>query len=141
MDTSTAESLLTTLVTQADLSGVLMFREDATIIYSTLKNVSENEMNKLIELFSNEQDAITSGLQVNGKDYDVHRFYDDYTPSLIYGRTPVESQDGLESEGCAVSRTDTKSAGRIYIVITYNLPTLSSRAVAKLVELCRSHGK
>ncbi|KAF0774522.1 hypothetical protein AaE_001777 [Aphanomyces astaci] len=80
-----------------------------------------------LKLFDSRDDTMGTGIVYLNEQYDVHRFH----PPLIYGRRGDPAKG--EGEGIAICKVEKAS---VYVLITYVLPTLSSRAVPQLQEFC-----
>lgn len=135
--TTQIKATIDQLVKDAAIDSYAVFVEDGTILALSdkLDCVTSEETRSLIRLFDDEQDAFTNGIVLNEKLYEVHRWFDKSEPALIYGRTTIDSQNSLDSEGCALSRTRTTHSGiHVYIAIVYKMPTLSAKAVSALVD-------
>lgn len=130
------------LIQEASLGDCVVFLDNGTILYKNMEfEVNKEELRNLVHLFEDEQNAISCGMKWNGALFEIHRWYPEHHPGLIYGRTPVkQSNSEYESEGFAICRTKPRSLDEnVYIIITYKLPTLSARAVSRLAHYCKNN--
>jgi len=85
------------------------------------------ELQSLVLALGPREDAIRRGMLLQGQRYEVHRHH----PPLVYGR--MHTADPEHSIGIAVCETSASiTGGKLYAVITYELPHVSARMVALL---------
>ena len=81
---------------------------------------------------------IKIGFILLGEHYDVHRFH----PPLVYGRKGnAEVGEGISL--CRVFNlnqgTSRKTGKKVYLIITYELPIISARAVPQQINFFNDH--
>ncbi|CAK4621849.1 unnamed protein product [Aphanomyces euteiches] len=123
-------TVLAAMKAQKEWAKAVAFTQEGKIIAATVKPL-DGEIAAFLKLYDNRDDTMGSGIVLLNEQYDVHRFH----PPLIYGRKGDPSKG--EGEGIAICKVE--KAVPIYCLITYTLPTLSSRAVPQLQEFCNQH--
>ncbi|KAL9658276.1 hypothetical protein ABK040_015599 [Willaertia magna] len=122
------------------VTGVALFDDSVDLLFSTYEyKIQIEELKAFANAFSSEEDTFASGLMLNGVLYDVHRFYANEKPGLIYGR---REGDKPTTEGVGLIRVlqgDCTLGKTIYAVCSYKLPCLSTRAITNLRNLFREH--
>jgi hypothetical protein len=113
-----------------DWSKAVVYNHEGKVIASTF-DVDLNEIEELLPIFNDEENAFRSGIRLNGEQYDVHRFFE----TLIYGRK-VDQKTG---DGICIWRTKNDKGSSLFMLITYAFPTLSAKAVPELQEFCKAH--
>ena len=111
----------------------------------------EEEMGPFLTLFRDRTDTIARGLDFEGQHYDLFRFH----PPVVFGRhgDPI----AMEGRGIAVQvihkeeeegEGEEKEEGlieqegkRIFVVVTYEFPVNSAKAVPILNEFCDNYAK
>jgi hypothetical protein len=75
-----------------------------------------------LSCFDNRDKTVGCGFWLLGKHYDVHRFH----PPLVYGRKgDAEVGEGI----CCCVGMEKGTERKIYMIICYELPIISSRAI------------
>jgi len=97
------KELQTELEKQKDWTRGIVFTHDGKVLATTF-DANMNEINDLPALWEDEDESFRSGIDIDGKNYDLHRFYD----TLIYGRRG-DSQTG---EGVCVCKATKKKTKR-----------------------------
>ncbi|KAL0484545.1 hypothetical protein AKO1_011572 [Acrasis kona] len=115
-----------------NFSGALAFDENLNLLDSTYGSVSQEDLQKFIKIFQNDDDAFSSGFVLNGNSYELHRIYSNQTPALAYGRkVPEALNDGiLYGEGIGLARNQNNR----YAVITFDYPCTTTRAIPVLIN-------
>ena len=112
-------------------SKALVFDANCKVIAEMNCAVPENEVSALPKAYEGRDQAIGPGLTVNGVRYEVHRFH----PPLIYGRTG----NCDVGEGVSIARGKDKNGNVVYLLICYELPIISARAVPQQIEFFNKH--
>ena len=88
-----------------------------------------------VNAYADRDTTVGEGFFVNNEHYDVHRFH----PPLIYGRRGGPD----DGEGIALCRFKPKNPkgdeAYQFLLITYLLPILSSKAVPQMVKFAETH--
>ncbi|KAK9807386.1 hypothetical protein WJX73_010496 [Symbiochloris irregularis] len=122
---STAKKLL------PDCSRILVFEENDNVLYSSFE-ADVRELETLKQTFTDRDEAIKAGLNLQGRRFEVHRYH----PPLAYGRSMDTAPE--TSEGCAICQIDQGPSGdTAFAVITYEMPNISARMVSQLVLFCK----
>eukprot|EP00283_Hemiselmis_rufescens_P008646 CAMPEP_0173422426 /NCGR_PEP_ID=MMETSP1357-20121228/3140_1 /TAXON_ID=77926 /ORGANISM="Hemiselmis rufescens, Strain PCC563" /LENGTH=127 /DNA_ID=CAMNT_0014385453 /DNA_START=29 /DNA_END=409 /DNA_ORIENTATION=- len=113
---------------QSEWSRAVVFDEAGTVLAKTAE-IPTGEISAMTTAFNDKDTTFGNGLNVCGKNFEVHRFYEDQ--GLIYGRThAVNPQDG---EGICLARVKKGTTGaNNFALITYDFPILSAKAVPDL---------
>ena len=78
--------------------------------------------------------VIGPGFSLESIHFDVHRYH----PPLVYGRRGGPD----EGEGIAYCRVKSKVSNQfIHMVITYELPIISARAIPQMLEFAKKYRK
>merc|ERR1711862_875061 len=112
-------------------SRALVFDGSNNVIAKLNCDASPCEIEALQKAYEGREQAIGPGFTINGTRYEVHRYH----PPLIYGR--MGNCD--EGEGISLAKGTDKNGNRIYLLICYQLPIISARAVPQQVEFFNSH--
>ncbi|EKX44733.1 hypothetical protein GUITHDRAFT_152952 [Guillardia theta CCMP2712] len=97
-------------------------------------SISIQDLKGYLTAFNDKDTTFGNGFNIDGKNYEVHRFYED--DGLIYGRT--HSVDPRDGEGFCFARAKRGTTGEwIYAIITYKFPVLSAKAVPELQDFMR----
>eukprot|EP00878_Enallax_costatus_P027745 GHUV01029895.1.p1 GENE.GHUV01029895.1~~GHUV01029895.1.p1 ORF type:complete len:122 (+),score=25.09 GHUV01029895.1:43-408(+) len=97
---------------------------------------SPSELQVLMKVLGDRDNAIRNGLVIDGQRYEVHRYH----PPLAYGRTMGCAPEA--SVGAALCKVDKGITGQpCYGVITYVMPNLSARMVPILQQFCEQQLK
>eukprot|EP01132_Coremiostelium_polycephalum_P006683 gene6683-8268_t len=111
---------------------VIIFSEDKHVHYSypeTFKS-NEQEITEFLKLFESSQNSLVNGVVIDGTNYEVFRSFD----SLVTGRHGNET----DGEGFSIIKElSSKTGSNIYILITFKVPTLSSRVTPLLQNYCQ----
>lgn len=81
--------------------------------------------------YESRDNTIGAGFTLLKQHYDVHRFH----PPLIYGRRG----DADQGEGISLAVGKTAAGKKIFMIICYELPIISARAVPQQVNFFNSH--
>ncbi|ETV79665.1 hypothetical protein H257_06918 [Aphanomyces astaci] len=119
-------TVLAAMKAQKEWAKAVAFNQEGKVIAATAKPL-DGEIAAFLKLFDSRDDTMGTGIVYLNEQYDVHRFH----PPLIYGRRGDPAKG--EGEGIAICKVEKAS---VYVLITYVLPTLSSRAVPQLQEFC-----
>lgn len=109
-----------------------------------------NQWSEYLKAYNSRDDTIGAGFTLLKEHYDVHRFH----PPLIYGRRG----DADVGEGISLCRVFSylqfissflylfkgiakKNGQKIYLLITYELPIISARAVPQQINFFNNHSK
>ncbi|KAF8821757.1 hypothetical protein IE077_001619 [Cardiosporidium cionae] len=102
-----------------------IFDEEGCTVCSTVA-IKDTNITNFLTAFDDRDRAISTGFMWQGKRFEVHRWH----PPLVYGRRGLPS----ESEGIALLKGKSKSEKELFVVISYKLPSLSSREIPQLIE-------
>ncbi|EFN56055.1 hypothetical protein CHLNCDRAFT_145521 [Chlorella variabilis] len=118
-----------------DCSRVAVFDGKGAVLYANCK-VLPGEPQQLAASFEGRDAAMSRGLRLEGRRYEVHRYH----PPLVYGRSMVDCEPE-QSTGIAVCRVDRSRLGArpCYIAVTYEQPQTSARIVPRLVAFAQQH--
>ena len=75
---------------------------------------------------------MAAGFLLGGVHFEVHRYH----PPLIYGRIANEEKN----EGISLTKGKGKEGGDVFLLITYELPILSPRAIEQQIKFYNEHG-
>uniref|UniRef100_A0A7S0VK67 Profilin n=1 Tax=Hemiselmis tepida TaxID=464990 RepID=A0A7S0VK67_9CRYP len=113
---------------QTEWNRAVVFDERGTVLAKTA-DVSAGDITAMTTAFNDRDTTFGNGLNVNGQNYEVHRFYEDQ--GLIYGRT--HAVDPSHGEGICLARVKRGATGaNNFALITYQFPILSAKAVPDL---------
>eukprot|EP00828_Plagiopyla_frontata_P043787 TRINITY_DN6963_c0_g1_i1.p1 TRINITY_DN6963_c0_g1~~TRINITY_DN6963_c0_g1_i1.p1 ORF type:complete len:125 (+),score=30.11 TRINITY_DN6963_c0_g1_i1:150-524(+) len=98
----------------------------ATIITHKNCPTTQNELKEYLKAYESRDNTIGAGFTLLNEHYDVHRFH----PPLIYGRRG----DADVGEGISLCRGKAKTGETIYMIICYELPIISARAVPQQIN-------
>jgi hypothetical protein len=120
-----------------DWSRAVVYDNAGNVLATTI-DVNLNEIENLLTLFDDEENAFRFGIDFCGDHYDVHRFYE----TLVYGR----KGNSKAGEGICVCKTvkpseegGSKDGKCIYTLITYDFPTLSAKTIPALQDFCKRY--
>ncbi|EGR27234.1 hypothetical protein IMG5_199750 [Ichthyophthirius multifiliis] len=110
----------------------IIFDQDLNIIAQKNCPAKPEELKPYLTADQNRDNTIGAGFILLGEHYDVHRFH----PPLIYGRRG----DADVGEGISLSIGFSKKANKtVYLIITYELPIISARAVPQQINFYNAH--
>ncbi|CEP01085.1 hypothetical protein PBRA_008397, partial [Plasmodiophora brassicae] len=120
---------------RAELSSIAVI-DGAQVVAGTVEP-SPAEVDSILALFQDRDEAMVNGIAFAGNRFDTHRFYPD--AGLVYGRRG----DSNSGEGVCVHRVrgaDGGGGGRVLLVVfTYALPTLSARAIPLVQKFAQAN--
>ena len=87
---------------------------------------------KLTEAFGSRDETITHGFDLCEDHFDVHRFH----PPLVYGRRG----DCEVGEGICLIRGKDNEGEVVFMVLCYELPIVSARAIPQGIEFFNTYG-
>lgn len=118
-----------------DCAKYALFDLSGTVLAANYQP-SQAELHVLTKVLDDRENAVRSGLVIDGQRYEVHRFH----PPLAYGRTMGCAPEA--SVGAALCKVDTGITGQpCFGVITYVMPNLSARMVPILQQFCEQQLK
>merc|ERR1711862_956064 len=89
---SGAKAMQDLLEGHKEWSRAVVYDQDGKVLASTF-DVDLNDIEDLLPLFNDEDNAFRFGIDLGGEHYDVHRFYD----ALVYGRKVDQKTTGSVS--------------------------------------------
>merc|ERR1719264_2256695 len=93
--------------------------------------ITAQELSGIVKAYEDRDSAIGPGFMLNNVRYEIHRYH----PPLIYGR--MGNCDSGEGISCA--RGKDKNGLTVYLLICYELPIISARAVPQQIEFFNKH--
>ncbi|KAM3139666.1 hypothetical protein pb186bvf_008311 [Paramecium bursaria] len=123
-----AAQLTAELKKQDEWAKTVIFDEDLNIIAQKNCNAQKEELQPYLKAYDLRDNTIGAGFVLLGEHYEVHRWH----PPLIYGRRG----DADVGEGISLARGFSKKLNnkRVYLLITYELPIVSARAVPQQIN-------
>ena len=88
---------------------------------------------KLTEAYNSRDETITHGFDLGEDHFDVHRFH----PPLVYGRRG----DCEVGEGICLLRGKDNDGEPVFLIICYELPIVSARAIPQGIEFFNTYSK
>eukprot|EP00825_Cyclidium_porcatum_P022889 TRINITY_DN2515_c0_g1_i6.p2 TRINITY_DN2515_c0_g1~~TRINITY_DN2515_c0_g1_i6.p2 ORF type:complete len:142 (+),score=39.99 TRINITY_DN2515_c0_g1_i6:137-562(+) len=112
---------------EEEWAKAVIFDEDLNIIAHKNCPTNKNELQPYLKAYDNRDNTIGAGFILLTQHYDVHRWH----PPLVYGRRG----DAEVGEGISLCRGICKKNGKkIYMIITYELPIVSARAIPQQIN-------
>ncbi|CAD8061765.1 unnamed protein product [Paramecium primaurelia] len=123
-----AGQLLAELKKQDEWAKAIIFDEDLNVITHKNCAASKEELAPYLKAYDVRDNTIGAGFVLLGEHYEVHRWH----PPLVYGRRG----DADVGEGISLARGICKkhNGKRVYLLITYELPIVSARAVPQQIN-------
>lgn len=119
------------LLKQKEWSRAAVFSKAGKVLAQKAMKMSDGEVKELLSAYSNRDAIVSKGVTIEQQFFEVHRFH----PPLIYGR----KADIEKSEGFCLARGLNRSGEETFLLITYSLPIVSSRAIPQQIEFFNSH--
>ncbi|EAR82684.1 hypothetical protein TTHERM_01093500 (macronuclear) [Tetrahymena thermophila SB210] len=127
-----AKALNDALMKEDEWAKAIIFDQNLNIITHKNCPASVEELRPYLTAFDSRDNTIGAGFELLGEHYDVHRFH----PPLVYGRRG----DADVGEGISLAKGFSKKANsNIYLLITYELPIISARAVPQQINFFNNH--
>ncbi|KRX01051.1 Profilin [Pseudocohnilembus persalinus] len=121
------QALTEALQKEEEWAKAIIFDEDLNIIAQKNCQASQDELKAYLTAYDSRDSTIGAGFVLLNNHYDVHRFH----PPLIYGRRG----DADNGEGISLAvGTPTNQTKKVYLIITYELPIVSARAVPQQIN-------
>mmetsp|Transcript_14835 Transcript_14835/g.23376 ORF Transcript_14835/g.23376 Transcript_14835/m.23376 type:complete len:150 (+) Transcript_14835:22-471(+) len=102
------------------VQNVVIVSDEGKALHSTMDSISDEELVNLTVLYTDKKTALERAITLNGKRYEVHRFFK--KEGLIYGRLGKGSKDSI---GAALI----KNFSNAIVLVTYGFPYLSARVI------------
>ena len=111
---------------------VIAFTRDGTAVYSDARadggrTEEKNNLRLAVERFDDRDEVLRRGVRFDGSHFDVHQHH----PGLAYGRDPL-TNTGFAICQLASPVNYNMASPFLFILITYELPTVSAFAVGRL---------
>lgn len=108
---------------------VIAFTRDGATVFSNSGDgmVEKDNLRLAVERFDDRDEALSRGVKFDGSHFDIHQHH----PGLAYGRDP------LTNTGFAICQLASPDGCKmaspfLFILITYEMPTVSAFAVGRL---------